>query len=72
MHPIYGLGAGLRCNVIGEDLQIFADNVCGLLLPRVHTMLIITGCLSFGLLLLLCCMTCTVARVVDLNLVNRD
>ena len=65
IHPTYGIGAGLNCKLIGEDMDILANNLCNLFLPKLYIMLIIFGCLSFAILISLCFLTCSVSRHFD-------
>lgn len=46
-------------------MVILADNTCGLLLPRVHSLLVINGVLSFLLLFTLCFTNCSIIRCVS-------
>ena len=65
INPRTGIGAGLGCKLIGEDMDILANNVCNMFLPNVYIMLIIFGCLSFAILLSMCFLTCSIARHFD-------
>ena len=55
----YGLLQGLNCQVTGQDIRLMKNVVCQGLFLYTYFTRIIFGILSFALLFLMCCVTCT-------------
>lgn len=72
MHPTFGVGAGLSCKLIGEDMQMLSDTVCNRMLPQLYIMLVILGVVSFALMFTLCFLTCSTVRHYDQFLIDEE
>ena len=65
MHPTFGVGAGLSCSLIGEDMEVMSNTVCNRMLPQLYIMLVILGVISFAIMFTLCFLTCSAVRHYD-------
>lgn len=61
-HRKYGLGDGLNCLVIGDDLKLVADTVCTSLYNTIFGLRLPLLFLGFGILFAMCCTTCSGVR----------
>lgn len=50
---------GLRCQTVSEDVRLMKNVVCNGLFLYTYFTRVIFGILSFALLFLMCCITCT-------------
>jgi hypothetical protein len=60
--PNYGMLWGLNCSVVGEDMQLFEEVACYNTFSYSYFHRILCMVISFSLLLLLCCNTCSLFR----------
>lgn len=62
VNPDYGLMAGLKCRVLGDDIITAKNTVCVSLFNSIFFLLVTMGTTSFALLFGLCCIVCTGVR----------